>query len=567
MVSLFSRLTSYPESNRIHKVTSIVACNLCWKATPDIEFINQLTDFQKVPQDMVFIDPPTQYIKIFAHILEASIDYEPVNSPSHAVVLLDGVQVITDILAGQPFIDIKTCIETIDLYLMDDVKELKSYARLEGKTSDARKFWSTLGLANILTLSNMEFQVKLKLDPHAIGPQVDVSLVSTDIGLDSSTDSFQTLMNLITFISNNGDAPPPVKEPKKKTHRKKKRKEPHQMNTKPPGSDLLASLDENAFRTSPTSSKISPPTLIEAPDMEEFNYVEEFYTNNEPRSSLSSSSIFINHASRPPTKPLRRKQQRAEDIIRVLVSPDEQEFVIEDYFGIEKKVIEPKSAVGINKSVLSLRVSHVNVCWKLYDGYAWDYVRSEMNKKQDGFSQLEEKPADAFIEIKLNDISVDFDLMPPQDETSLYFHLLIKDVEIIDNMKTSTWKKFLGYNTVKLSRELDACMLDLQLISLRPVVDDPQQEFRLKVKMLPLRLYVDQDALNFLVKYFTFEKSVLRSTHAANQSIPQQQEQSSDSSDEDENGMFFRKSLYISLSLYLSLSLSFSPSSSHIMIE
>lgn len=559
MVSLFSRLTSYPESNRISKVTSIVACNICWKATPDIEFINQIIDFQKVPEDMVFINPPTQYIKVFAHVLEASVDYEPINSPSRAVLLFDGVQVITDILAGQPFIDVKTCIETVDLLLIDDVKELKGFQRLEGKTSDARKFWSTVGLVDLLTVSNMELQVKLKLDPHAIGPQIDVALVSTDIGLDSSTDSFQTLLNLITFISNNGDASPSETQPKQKQKqtKKKMRRQSHQMNSKPPGSDLLASLDENAFRTSPTSSKISPPTLIEAPDMEEFNYVEEFYTTS---NKDTSSSIFINHASRPPTKP-RRKQHRmktAEDIIRVLVSPDEQEFVVEDYFGIEKKVVKPKSAVDINKAVLSLRVSHVNLVWKLYDGYAWEYVRAEMTaqkKKQDGFTEEEIKTTtDAFIEIKLDDVSVDFDFMPSHDETALYFRLLIKDVEIIDNMKTSSYKKFLGYMKQAIKenpRELDACMVDLQLISLRPVVDDPQQEFRLKAKILPVRLYVDQDALNFLVRYFTFEKSHLRSTHAANQSITLQQPESPNSdSDEDEeegakddNGMFFRKSL------------------------
>lgn len=540
MVSLFSRLTSYPESNRIEKVTSIVACNLCWKATHDIDFINHIIDFQKVPQEMVFIDPPTQYIKVFAHILETSIDYELVKSPSRAVVIVDGLQVITNILAGQSFIDIKTFIQTIEVCIVDDTKDLTGHDQLIGKTCDARKYWSTIGFANMLTILNMELHVKLKLDEHAIGPQLDIALLSTDIGMDSSTDSFQTLLNLITFCVNHGDEEKIVKKKKKEPYR------PHHINTMP-GNDLLASLDENAFRTSPTSSKISPPTLIEAPDMEEFSYVEEFYKSGNEQ---TSSSIFINPA-RPPTKP-RRKQHRvrtAEDIIRVLVSPDlddtEQFQMVDDYFGVEKKVHEPKSAVDVNKALLSLRVCNVNFCWKLYDGYEWDYVRSDMaSKHQDGFGQEEKKnDDDACIEIKLDSVSVDFDFMPPKDGTALYFHLMIKDVEIIDNIKTSNYKKFLGYMrslTNNEPRELDACMIDIELISLRPVVDDPQQEFRLKAKVLPVRLYVDHDALNFLVKYFTFEKSLLRSTDAANKSISRN-EKGEDQGEKEETGMFFRK--------------------------
>ncbi|KAI8090453.1 hypothetical protein BDF21DRAFT_377473 [Thamnidium elegans] len=553
MVSLFSRLTSYPETNRIEKITSIVACNICWKATLNIDFIDHLMDFQKVPQEMVFIDPPTQYIKIFAHVLETSIDYKPTQSPSRAVVVLDGAQVITNILAGQSFIDIKTCIQSIELGLIDDIKDLTSYDRLKGKTSDARKYWSALGFVNILSLLNVELQVKLKLNEHAMGPQADVSIISTDIGIDSNTDSFHTLLNFITFCTNQGDTAKTVPEKKKK---KKEHHRPHQINTKA-GNDLLSSLDENAFRTSPTSSKISPPTLIEAPEMEEFSYVEEFYkVGSEP----VSSSIFINHV-KPPTKPRRKHRVRsAEDIIRVLVSPDEEEAeqfqLVDDYFGIEKKVSEPKSTVDINKAILSLRVSNINLVWKLYDGYAWDYIRSEMaTKSQDGFGPEEKKDDDVYIEIKLDCISIDFDLMPTKDNTSLYFHLKIKDVEIIDNIKTSNWKKFLGYMRPPLKekpRELDACMVDLELISLRPVLNDPQQEFRLKTKILPIRLYIDHDALNFLVKYFTFEKSFLRSTYAANQSINKnnrfnkQDEEDEDEDDEDdedddkEMGMFFQ---------------------------
>lgn len=52
MVSIFSRLLLFPDMNRINKDSSVVVCNLCWKATPDISFIDQLVYFQQMPEDV-----------------------------------------------------------------------------------------------------------------------------------------------------------------------------------------------------------------------------------------------------------------------------------------------------------------------------------------------------------------------------------------------------------------------------------------------------------------------------------------------------------------------------------
>lgn len=626
MVSLISKLNSFPDSNRINKVTSVVACNICWKATADVSFVDQIVEFQKVPEEMVFIDPPTQYIKVFAHILETCFDYEPVYSPTRAVVIWDGIEIITNILAGQPLIEIKTFIQSIELYLIDDKQELDMAAekRLEGKTSDARNYWTTLGFANALSIQNIELAVKIKLDEHVAAPQTDVSLVSTDICIDSNADSFQTLLNLITFVTNNGDATIPanaIAEAKRRTQqympslrehssrhaqRRRRRRRVSRTTSKVHATvqkeDMLASIDETAFKATP--QKISPPTMIEAPDMEEFSLVEEFYQTSddtETHNNTGKKPVLI-----PPTKP-RRKQHRhkrsatTEDIIRILTPMEDMDErlqfeVIEDYFSVEKKAAAPKSVVDISKANLSLRVTNVNVIWKLYDGYEWAYVKTDMaardsaaaaaaattaeseerdQHQQTGFGQdfikkptksKKKRTGDAYIEFRLDSIAIEFDMMPEKDETAFWFHLRIKDVEIIDNIRTSAWKKFLGYMRSGVDqRELDDCMVNVELISLRPVKDDPQQEYRLKTRLLPIRLYVDQDAMTFLQKYFLFEKSYLRSTHAANLSIPikqddaslsssseyddEEQEQGqegessgqSDSGDEEGLGMFFRK--------------------------
>jgi len=102
----------------------------------------------------------------------------------------------------------------------------------------------------------------------------------------------------------------------------------------------------------------------------------------------------------------------------------------------------------------------------------------------------------------------------------------IKDVEILDHVKTSTWRKFLTAlrsDSRGNIRETGSNMVRIELCSVHPVPGNTSEETRLRVsyvtsltrvvtkvsliqaKILPLRLHVDQDALDFLKKFFNFQ--------------------------------------------------------------
>ncbi|GLB34893.1 putative autophagy-related protein 2 CAD motif containing protein [Lyophyllum shimeji] len=84
----------------------------------------------------------------------------------------------------------------------------------------------------------------------------------------------------------------------------------------------------------------------------------------------------------------------------------------------------------------------------------------------------------------------------------------VRDVEILDHIKTSTWKKFLTElrsDSQGNIRETDSNMIRVELRTVRPVPDHPMEEARLRAKILPLRLYVDQDAVDFLKAFFSFK--------------------------------------------------------------
>jgi autophagy-related protein 2 len=112
------------------------------------------------------------------------------------------------------------------------------------------------------------------------------------------------------------------------------------------------------------------------------------------------------------------------------------------------------------------------------------------------------------IEISLQDIRTSVDLYDAEDPTASRLHAQVKSLEILDHIKTSTWKKFLtdlkgdGRGNV---RETDADMVRIELSSVRPNLPHTEEEKRLKAKILPLRLHVDQDALDFLKRFFSFK--------------------------------------------------------------
>lgn len=110
---------------------------------------------------------------------------------------------------------------------------------------------------------------------------------------------------------------------------------------------------------------------------------------------------------------------------------------------------------------------------------------------------------------------------PPLKEIQSSVNIRVQDVEIFDHLPTSTWKKFATYMQDAGERESGTSMVDVEILNVKPVPDLAASEIILKVGMtvpylvkcltscqatfLPLRLHVDQDALDFLARFFEFK--------------------------------------------------------------
>jgi len=125
------------------------------------------------------------------------------------------------------------------------------------------------------------------------------------------------------------------------------------------------------------------------------------------------------------------------------------------------------------------------------------------------------------ITFELQGIDVDLITFPPgSGETQSSIDVRIRDINVFDHVPTSTWKKFLTYDQDAGEREMGTSMAHLEILTVKPLPELGASEFVLKVTLLPLRLHVDQDALDFITRFFEFKDSSAPPVHSSPSDIP-----------------------------------------------
>ncbi|TVY49740.1 Autophagy-related protein [Lachnellula occidentalis] len=125
------------------------------------------------------------------------------------------------------------------------------------------------------------------------------------------------------------------------------------------------------------------------------------------------------------------------------------------------------------------------------------------------------------ITFELRGVSVDLVTFPPgTGETQSSVDVRVNDIEIFDHVPTSTWRKFATYMQDAGERESGTSMIHLEILNVKPIPDLAASEIVLKATVLPLRLHVDQDALDFITRFFEFKEDSTALSHSAPGDVP-----------------------------------------------
>ncbi|KAM0247249.1 hypothetical protein ACHAQJ_009916 [Trichoderma viride] len=110
------------------------------------------------------------------------------------------------------------------------------------------------------------------------------------------------------------------------------------------------------------------------------------------------------------------------------------------------------------------------------------------------------------ITFELQGVNVDMVAFPAgTGETQSSIDVRVQNLDIFDHVPTSTWKKFVTYDQDQGEREMGTSMVHLELLTVQPLPELGASEIVLRATVLPLRLHVDQDALDFITRFFEFK--------------------------------------------------------------
>ncbi|KIW09026.1 hypothetical protein, variant [Verruconis gallopava] len=120
------------------------------------------------------------------------------------------------------------------------------------------------------------------------------------------------------------------------------------------------------------------------------------------------------------------------------------------------------------------------------------------------------------ISFDLQKVVADLLVLPScSEETQNSLALRVGEFEIYDHVPSSTWKKFLTYLHDIGERQMGKPMIRLDVVTVKPVADLAATEMIIKANLLALRLHVDQDALDFMTRFFEFRDDKIQPSSSA----------------------------------------------------
>jgi autophagy-related protein 2 len=206
----------------------------------------------------------------------------------------------------------------------------------------------------------------------------------------------------------------------------------------------------------------------------------------------------------------RARNERRSTFDRDLDDDDEEDLVIGDflfnsiYIGIPAKTDPRDLTAAINQDFLNDTATETeSIATTTTSSTSSRPSRSKQPKSKTLRLNRSKRNKMTF---ELKGVNVDLVTFPESSgETQNSIDIRVKDLDVIDCIPSSTWKSFASYMHEAGEREMGSSMVHIEVLNVKPVTGLAASELVLKVTILPLRLHVDQDALDFITRFFEFK--------------------------------------------------------------
>ncbi|CAO1624586.1 unnamed protein product [Sympodiomycopsis kandeliae] len=639
MLSLQMLLYADPESSyRESKIDPVLSgCTIT--ITDDQELLSDIAHFAKAPEGAFENVEPNELTRLNVKVHNASVHIAPKIIEDRGVVLIGELNIKSRLVGDSPQTNFDMSLQDSFILLSDRPNVIASDKQRRIKS--ATDYWSSQGYAKALDLKDVRGGLTTS---RFTLPEIEVRITRVRGHLEACADTLEVMGRLLTTI-----APRKEREDDKDGHDRKadNQHETQDLTRSSAGSEntsassasnLLGSVDEDAFRTAPTMESIPDMLEDDIPSRPDFFGQTEMRGEQSQRSKQACQQDREPQASDFEAVPLSEEDFFGQESVASLIQPGDtrgnapvegkrqgsnaKKILLQSdvvtvrlldprgvhpeigYFNDPDLAPKQKSITSDFASSFRLRVDDCDLSLKLHAGYDWKVSRSEIEeeikrvrKRLQKIKQLlaeGQKPDDSVEEAAQNlfesvhiafdpetdatgalnalddelglqsetassastwqplprgqhggqsqrgasstgafaasrkrtklersahsqvdfvfkGIKVEFDSLVSDAPLNSHLGVTVRSVQILDNIKTSTWHAFLtemisGDSRDPRHRRPGSNMVRIQLLNIRPKKKEDREELRVRAKVSPLRLHVDQDALDFLKKFFAFKR-------------------------------------------------------------
>lgn len=547
-------LSSCVDSRKIKTVRvscGIKGATLRHYVTPsEHSWLTQLMDFfDVVDYPVKGYDSPQSITELYLNLEESLVDYRPINIKTKCAIYFGNFSISSNIAARTKTSTLRFIAEETNLFISEKCSNAEINIRKD--------------YVSVIDLGLFELSLRLSDQPNL--PKVDLKSSSDIFNIRTCADSATSLAKLITYYASNGDLNIPKKSESTVLSEPYLEKNPEtkgKSTSSVIGGEVHDMMEDAMKEFTTVATQDKPNHLEESDDVEVFYFPDEGRNDGHEvaydwaAGDLDSDSDFYFVENEPITSHLPEGKHPTVHFLS-----DKPIQVIENHFNISLGktdfLLPPKYYPS---PVYRYTLSDMNLVWHMFGGS--DFSTISPPKKKLTFDFQEQSPAcrisvntgntdpmsyqflnskleegskvdnrkekndgpktkrgskstkwftsggpgrelDVLMQLHFSKVRFQHEIYPDKTTQASRQVLLIHNFEIRDKLLSSHINKFLyQYTSESNPRQSNANMVMVKVVHLRPDTRINVQETCLKVSLLPLRLNIDQDSLEFLYTFF-----------------------------------------------------------------